>query len=202
MPTTLAQFQLIEQFVASGKNAILIVPEGPHNSSDSFGGKLEDSGGFARFMDEVMTTLRLRGILTSKYSALDKIIIAGHSGGYHVMAAILDRGGLEGEVKEAWLFDALYGGTTDFLMWQKNQNGRLLDIYTDNGGTTNETASAKKMLGERGVNFLATEAGNVTTAELQTNRVVFLHTDMTHNEVVAKRGTFGQFLKTSCLKNK
>ncbi len=35
--------------------------------------------------------------------------------------------------------------------------------------------------------------------ELQTNRFIFLHTDMTHNEVVAKRKTFQKFLETSCL---
>src|ERR1039457_4652923 len=39
---TLEQFKLIEQLVAGGKNAILVVPEGPRNAPDSFGGKLED----------------------------------------------------------------------------------------------------------------------------------------------------------------
>jgi hypothetical protein len=199
---TLNQFSVIEQFVASGKNAILIVPEGPHNASDSFGGKLEDSGGFARFMSEVMDTLRERNILKSKYSALENIILSGHSGGYHVMAAIADRGGLEHEVKEIWLFDALYGETEKFLTWQKQQNARLLNIYTDGGGTTNETARAMRLLDEAGTKFLATEYATVKADELQTNRIVFLHTDMTHNEVFAKRGTFGQFLKSSGLKDK
>jgi len=30
------------------KNAVLLVPEGPHDAPDSFGGKLEDTNGFAR----------------------------------------------------------------------------------------------------------------------------------------------------------
>jgi len=42
---TLTTFHLVEQLVASGKNAILVIPEGPHNAPDSFGGKLEDAGG-------------------------------------------------------------------------------------------------------------------------------------------------------------
>jgi D-alanyl-D-alanine carboxypeptidase/D-alanyl-D-alanine-endopeptidase (penicillin-binding protein 4) len=199
---TLGQFQVIEQFVASGKNAILIVPEGPHHASDSFGGKLEDADGFKRFMDEVMTTLRARGVLANKDSALGSVVLAGHSGGYHVMAGIADRGGLPANVKEIWLFDALYGETEKFLAWQKQQNGRLLNIYTDGGGTTNETARAMRLLDEAGTKFLATEYAAIKSDELQSNRVVFLHTDMTHNEVFAKRGTFGQFLKTSGLQNK
>ena len=199
---TLNQFSVIEQFVASGKNAILIVPEGPHNSSDSFGGKFEDPGGFERFMGEVMTVLNARGILTSKYSALENVILSGHSGGYHVMAAIAENGELDGNLREIWLFDALYGGTKNFLSWQKEKNGRLLNIYTDGGGTTNETAKAMRSLDEAGTKFLATEDSAIKPEELQTNRVVFLHTDMTHNEVFARRGTFGQFLKTSGLQNK
>src|SRR5688572_21959295 len=42
VPGTLSQYRLIEQLVESGKNAVLIVPEGPHDAPDSFGGKLED----------------------------------------------------------------------------------------------------------------------------------------------------------------
>ncbi|MEI9866286.1 MAG: hypothetical protein WDN00_17365 [Limisphaerales bacterium] len=107
MAGTLAKFQLIEQFCASGKNAILIVPEGPRNASDSFGGKLEDTNGFALFMAEAMGKLE-RGLQPASMSIdqttvkrpegrapeIGSIILSGHSGGYHVMAAILDHGGL------------------------------------------------------------------------------------------------------------
>src|SRR4051812_15244107 len=39
---TLSRYKLIEQLMESGRNAILIVPEGPKDAPDSFGGKLED----------------------------------------------------------------------------------------------------------------------------------------------------------------
>ena len=55
---TLRQFKLIEQFVESRRNAVLVVPEGPKNASDSSGGKLEDLDGFKRFSDELTVTLR------------------------------------------------------------------------------------------------------------------------------------------------
>ena len=46
---TLQQFKLIEQFVAGGRNTVLLVPECPKDSPDSAGGKLEDPDGFRRF---------------------------------------------------------------------------------------------------------------------------------------------------------
>ncbi len=196
---TLSQFRLIEQLVASGKNAVLIVPEGPHNAPDSFGGKLEDTNGFKTFMHEAAETLRHGARLQQTNFALGNIILSGHSGGYHVMSAIVNRGGLP--VKEVWLFDALYGGTENFLSWSDAQPGRLLDIYTDYGGTTNETGRLMKRLKDRGTSFLATEDSKAPPAELRTNRWIFLHTDLTHNDVIEKRKTFTQFLETSCLQD-
>ena len=118
---TLPEYKLIEQFSASGKNAILIVPQGPFNAPDSFGGKLEDTNGFKIFMDEAVEKLRASGALEKTNFEIGSIILSGHSGGYHVMAAIVDHGGLSEKIKEVWLFDALYGGTENFVAWQKNR---------------------------------------------------------------------------------
>ncbi len=221
---TLEQFKLAEQLAGSGKNAILIVPEGPRNALDSFGGRLEDTNGFKAFMAEALQKLRASGALaeaerglqpasTTEGEATSKrpegrapeignIILSGHSGGYHVMAAILDHGGLPDKIREAWLFDALYGNTGNFVAWQKHQNGRLLDIYTDHGGTKAETENLMAAYRTNGVSFFAGEDTNATPEDLRMNRLIFLHSDMIHNDVVAKRGTFEQFLKTSCLENK
>jgi D-alanyl-D-alanine carboxypeptidase/D-alanyl-D-alanine-endopeptidase (penicillin-binding protein 4) len=198
----LEQFKLVEQFSASGKNAVLIVPEGPHNAPDSFGGKLEDTNGFANFMAEAVAVLRQSGALAKTNFAAGNIILSGHSGGYHVMAAILDHGGLAEKIKEAWLFDALYGGTDNFMAWQKNQNGRLLDIYTDHGGTKEETEKLMATLKTSGVSFVSGEETNGTPQNLLAGRLVFLHTDLTHNEVIFRRDEFAEFLKTSCLESK
>lgn len=221
---TLEQFKLVEQLCASGRNAILIVPEGPRNAADSFGGKLEDTNGFKAFMDEAVEKLRASGALTCPERGLQSasassgaaalmrpegrapeignLILSGHSGGYHVMAAILDHGGLPKKIREVWLFDALYGGTENFVAWQKNQHGRLLDIYTDHGGTKAESENLMASLKTNGVSFFASEDTNAVPENLRTNRLVFLHTDLVHNDVVAKRDTFRQFLETSCLENK
>jgi len=118
------------------------------------------------------------------------------------MAAILDHGGLPAKIREVWLFDALYGNTENFVAWQKNQNGRLLDIYTDHGGTKEETENLMAAYKTKGVSFFAAEDTNAVPENLRTNRLVFLHTNLVHNDVVAKRDTFAQFLQTSCLGNK
>lgn len=200
VPGTLQQYQLIEQLIGSGKNAVLIVPEGPHDAPDSAGGKLEDPDGFKRFMDEAIATLKQRGVLRKDF-VLGDIILSGHSGGYQVMASIVDRGGLSSKVKEVWLFDALYAQGDKFLTWSQQPGGRLLNIYTDDGGTKARTEEMMATLKERGTNILATTDTQVTAAELRTNKFIFLHTDLGHNDVLAKRKTFGEFLKTSFLED-
>jgi serine-type D-Ala-D-Ala carboxypeptidase/endopeptidase (penicillin-binding protein 4) len=199
---TLDQYQLVQQFAGSGKNAILIVPEGPRNAPDSFGGKLEDTNGFKIFMAEALEKLRASGALTKTNFDIGNVIISGHSGGYHVMAAILDHGGMPEKIREAWLFDALYGNTENFVAWQKSENGKLLDIYTDHGGTKAETEKLMASYKTNAVSFFAAEDTNAVPDNLHTNKIIFLHTDLVHNDVVAKRGTFEEFLKASCLENK
>jgi hypothetical protein len=196
--TTLEQFHLTEQFITSGRNAIFIVPEGPRNAPDSSGGKLEDTDGFKRFMEEAMTVLKERGAIKTN-STIGKIILSGHSGGYKVMSSIVERGGLGGLIKEAWLFDGLYGQGEKFLAWAQNPGVRLLNIYTDTGGTKVRTEEMMAELKQRGTNFLAATDQAVTTPQLKTNRYVFLHSDMSHSDVIMKRRTFQQFLETSCL---
>ncbi len=197
---TLEQYNLVQQFCDSGKNAILIVPEGPHNAPDSFGGKLEDTNGFKVFMSEAMEKLQTSGALSKADFKLGNIILSGHSGGYHVMAGIVDRGGLS--IKEAWLYDALYGNVENFVAWQKSEKGRMVNIYTDHGGTKGESENLMGLYRTNDVNFVSLEETNSVTKDLAKSKIVFIHTDLTHNEVIFRRGEFFQFLKTSCLKDK
>ena len=195
---TLQQFHLAEQLAASGRNAILIVPEGPHNAPDSAGGKLEDPDGFQRFIAEALAVLKQRAIITQD-ATVGKIILSGHSGGYKVMAAILDRGGLSRQIREVWLFDALYADSEKFLAWSTNGPNRLLDIYTDHGGTLETSLAMIATLRQSGQSLLATNALSATPAGLTNRHYVFLHSDQAHNDVVAQRKTFQLFLETSCL---
>lgn len=195
----LKHYQLIEQLFASRRNAVLVVPQGPLNASDSFGGKLEDPDGFARFMKDVVDTLRQKSALTNKSFELGKIILSGHSGGYQVISSILEHGGLIEHVKEVWLFDALYARPDKFLAWWDNSHGRLIDIYTEHGGTKSETEQLMANLKQRGTPYFASKAIETTTVDLRQHKLLFLYTDLEHDDVIDKRKTFEQFLTTSIL---
>ncbi len=198
----LEHYKLIEQLMESGRNAVLVVPQGPRDASDSFDGKLEDPNGFKRFMDEAAATLREQSALKKKDFTVGNIILSGHSGGYQVMSSIVDCGGLSDHVKEVWLFDALYARTEKFLAWFDNQQGRLLNIYTDHGGTKDESEKLMAKLKQRGTPFFTGQETEAKPADLHTNQPIFLHSDLPHNEVVDKHRTFAEFLKTSCLEKR
>lgn len=197
----LSHYQLIQQFVESGRNAILVVPQGPYEAPDSFGGKLEDPRGFERFMKSVLDSLEQQKIL--QQPTLGSVALSGHSGGYHVIAAILDHGGLTDHIREVWLFDGLYGGTDKYLAWFEGAtNRRFIDIYTEHGGTKEET---EKLLADRKARhspLLEKPEAKITDTDLRENRLIFSYTTMEHDEVPHLHHTFAQYLKTSCLKSR
>jgi hypothetical protein len=195
----LKKYQLIEQLIASGRNAVLIVPQGPYNASDSFGGKLEDPDGFRRFMKDVQDILRQKSALKNKEFTLGNIILSGHSGGYQVISSIVDHGGLTDHVKEVWLFDALYARTDKFLAWWDKSHGRLIDLYTEHGGTKGETESLLATLKDRGTALFSAKDTDATPTNLRENRILFIFTDLPHDDVIHKRKVFELFLNTSSL---
>jgi len=195
----LKHYQLIEQLTASGRNAVLVVPQGPKDAADSFGGKLEDPDGFKRFMAEVAATLRQKSGLQRKDLTLGKIVLSGHSGGYQVIASILHHGGLTEQVQEVWLFDALYAQTDKFLAWTERRQGRLIDIYTEHGGTREETDRLMAILKQRGTQFLAVRESEINMGDLPSKGAIFLYSELPHDDVIDKHQTFRDFLKTSFL---
>jgi len=201
LSSVLPKFQLVEQFAESRRNAVLIVPQGPCEASDSFGGKLEDPGGFKRFMEETMAILRfgVAGTCCFLKAEIGNIILSGHSGGYHAIAFILAHGGLTHHVREVWLFDGLYGQMDKFASWYGQQPGRFLNMYTERGGTKDETQKLMADLKAKGTDFFAKKELEATAEDLKNNRLILLFSDLSHNDVVNKRNTFCQFLKTSCL---
>ena len=55
-------------------------------------------------------------------------------------------------------------------------------------------------LKQRGTAFFAGKESEAKAADLQANKLVFLFTDLPHNDVVDKHQDFLRFLKTSCLR--
>ncbi len=198
---TLTQFKLIEQLVASGRDAILVVPQGPREAPDSGGGKLEDADGFKRFMTETLATLQQRHLVATN-AKLGTVILSGHSGGYQVISSIVTKGGLSNHVREVWLFDGLYAQTDKFLAWAEKTGGKFLVIYTESGGTKARTEEMMATLKQQGKRLLAVPDLVALPSELKHNQFVFLQTDLEHNEVLAKRRTFETFLRASPLQTR
>jgi hypothetical protein len=191
-------FGLVEQFAASRRNAVLILPEGPRNAPDSSGGKLEDALGFERFMAEAMSVLRGRPGFSNAVPG--RIVLSGHSGAYRVISAILEVGGMAGSVREVYLFDALYGQAPRFHHWiDREKAGRFVVVYTDRGGTLDESMRFIHDVRARGLNHHAGQEANTTDVQLRGDRLLFLHSTRSHNDVLARGGNLRRFLETGGL---
>jgi hypothetical protein len=197
LTNVLPHYQLIEQFAASQRNAILVVPQGPVNASDSFGGKMEDTNGFQHLIAEAMTTLKQHDII--KNSQIGQIIVSSHSGGYGAVSSIVAWGGLTDHIREVWLFDSLYANTERFAVWFDHHKGRFIDMYTDHGGTKGETQNLMAALKGNQVSFFSGNEENVEPRDLSGNHLVFLHTDLPHDEVMQAHQCFRRFLESSAL---
>ena len=145
------------------------------------------------------STLREKSALKKKDFAVGQIILSGHSGGYQVISSIVDVGGMTNQVSEVWLFDALYARTPKFLAWFDNEHGRLLDIYTEHGGTKGETEQLMADMKKRGTPYFTAKEPDAKPSDLQTNKMVFIFTELPHDDVLDKHNTFQEFLETSAL---
>ncbi|MDP1676297.1 MAG: hypothetical protein Q8L88_05470 [Bacteroidota bacterium] len=196
--TACAQFKLIEQFSESEKNAIFIFPEGPKNSPDSFGGRMEEKDGLKNLVADVLKFLKQQQKIKSEKAG--NIILAGHSGAFRVISFCLMRGGLTKNISDVILFDALYGQTEKYSYWIDHYQGRFINIYTNDGGTKNETENLMADLDAWEIPYIMREEDELTETDLKKNRIVFIHSSLSHNEVIVAKNQFYRFLSTSSLK--
>ena len=194
---TLATFRIAEQVAASGVNAVLVLAEGPKNAPDSFGGKLEEAGVFSALVADVLSTLKERGVIEKPLPG--SIVLAGHSGAYRVISFILLRGGLTANVREVYLFDALYGQVEKFAWWVGHSRGRLVVIHTPGGGTRAQTLDFLDDLRAWGVHFAEVPESAVTADLLRKNRLVFIESPLAHDDVVAAQDQLRTYLETGGL---
>ena len=199
--STLSSFQLAEQLSNSGKNTILVIPQGPKNAPDSHGGKLEAKNAFKLMMQEVSRTvahhLKLRS-LPARH-----IILSGHSGGYRAMSYILLHGGMAPCIKEVWLFDGLYSQLEKYAMWLERSGHRLVFLYTDDGGTYYNTLDFRNSLEAWQLPYTnITQTKSADLPAIAPHGTVFWHTDLGHNEVLHHRRQFQHLLhNTNWLKD-
>ncbi|MEO7983204.1 MAG: hypothetical protein ABI688_03880 [Bacteroidota bacterium] len=189
------RYELIKQFEASHLNAVLVLAETTKNAPDSYGGKLEHNNTFKELVADVLQELKKEKAVSKKCEP-GNILLAGNSGAYRVMAHILANGNIP--VQEVILFDAMYGQTDKFMHWiQSNNDHRLIDIYTNGGGTDGESKELVMQLNKLNLTADTVEEKDVTSQLLLQHRLIFIHSLHQHNDVINNPDNFQFFLENT-----
>jgi hypothetical protein len=176
------RYELTKQFIASKCNAVLILAETARNAPDSYGGKLENPGDFKALVADVLHGLKSEKLIPQNCIS-GHILLGGHSGAYRVIARIIKNGQMR--IDEVMLFDALYAGTDIFMDWIKaDASHRFINLYTDHGGTEDETKAMEKLVDEANINNFEVEETALMPAQLSAHPIIFIHSLKQHNDIV------------------
>ena len=177
------RYELIKQFIASKRNAILVLAETARNAPDSYGGKLEQPGDFKALVYDVLNGLKRQNLIPANCSA-GHILLGGHSGAYRVIARIIRNG--EVLIDEVMLFDSLYGETHIFMDWLKaDKSHRFIHLYTDKGyGPKEESERMNKLLDAEKISYFITEEKSLTPKMYQKYPLIYIHSTKEHNDIV------------------
>jgi hypothetical protein len=180
--STAIRYELIKQFIDSKRNAVLVLAETARDAPDSYGGKLENAGVFKALVTDVMEGLKAHK-LVSKSCVPGHILLGGHSGAYRVMARIIQNGQMS--IDEAMLFDALYGETDIFMDWIKaDRLHRFVHLFTDHGGTYDESKAMVKLLDEDDISNFEVEETTLVPSQLRAHSIIFIHSLKEHNDII------------------
>jgi beta-lactamase class A len=125
----LEQMMMPQALIGEKISALLVIPQGPNRVPDSFGGKMEDPGGFERLVRDVLATMQKEGVV--KTTNVGKVMVSAHSGGYRPAAYVLHHGGLRDRITDVFLFDALYGEQQYYREWLLGSRGNLRGCFTE-----------------------------------------------------------------------
>ncbi len=193
--SAIVKYKLSRQFADSKVNAVLVLAETAKNAPDSYGGKLEQPDVFKNLLKDVLTTLRKQKMISAECE-YGNIILAGHSGAYRVMANILQNGNVP--VKQVVLFDALYTETDKFLNWiQADTSNRFINLYTNYGGTDDETKVMLNKLYALHINVDTIEEKDVAGSFLRANKIVFIHSLNKHDYIINDPDNLKLFIENS-----
>jgi hypothetical protein len=203
--------ELREQLSDSRQNAILVVPQLAVMAADSSCGRLEVAGGLSRLLDDVVPAVASTGRVTlgecgfPEDAPLGTVCVSAHSGGYHAAACSLRAGGVE--IRETYLFDALYAETDAFRDWVVVRKGetlhprhKLVSYFTEGGTTEWQNQALRKELDRAGV-VVAHEMqeGELSRHDLSHAEAVFVRTGLWHSAVTWETNALRDVLFASAL---
>jgi hypothetical protein len=203
--------ELRGQLADSKQNALLVVPQLALNASDSACGKLESPGALARLLSEAVVTASREGGANlgdagfPTDARLGTVCMSAHSGGYHAAACCLRGGGVD--VREVYLFDALYGELETFRDWVVSRRGeamrdrhKLVSYFTEGGTTEANNAGLRAQLVRASV-LCAHEQieGQLSRRDLSHSEAVFVRTGLWHSNVTWETNALRDCLYASAL---
>ncbi len=190
----------------AGRNAILIVPQGPKDVPDSCGGKFEKPGMFAKFVDEVFDTLKREGRVPQS-AVIGNVLLGGFSGGGRPVGFIIKDGGLGDKLAEVWLIDAVYEQLDKFCIPFTDPSSGcrpqvLRSLFSDALSDNNALLMAK--IGTpHGRSVTVVDDGLMTDipAELKLrmkqNQILFIHTTLPHDAFKMANRYIGPLIESS-----
>ena len=207
----LVAHELREQLVDSRQNAVLVVPQLAVMAADSSCGHLDSPGGLSRLLAEAIMVAAHDGGVTLDESGfpanaeLGRVCISAHSGGYHAAACSLRDGGVE--VRETYLFDALYGESDAFRDWVLARRGapaferhKLVSYYGAGAPTESVNRALKGELERAGVLVAEeTREGELSRHDLSHAAAVFVRTAVSHSYVTWETNAVRDVLYASTL---
>lgn len=191
---------LAAQFVASGINGILVVPELRREQATGDAGRFNRAGAFETFLTELLSVHLAPHLGAKSLADIGRVSIMSHSGGYTAVAAVLRGAGgptgtLASKIVEVALLDSLYGDSATFSSWvgsnpatlRPQANRRFLCVYTAAGGTANNAtalaASLRSRLGGSPVVCIDDTAAEPTPVALNSCGVLVTRSGLSHTDV-------------------
>lgn len=181
---------LREQASLSGRNALLVVPQGPENAADSDFGRLDTPDGAKNLLRDTIAVAYRDGLILRP--ELGPVVVTSHSGGYYATAQILDHGGVD--VTGVHLFDSLYGYESTFEDYVTG-GGRFVSVYTSGGGTDDNNEALRSTLKKDGV----TVGESFDDDTLDAWRVIIGYSEASHSGCVSEDRNYGRWLWSSGL---
>ena len=194
--TAAAFYELTRQFIASGRNAVLVLAETARDAPDSYGGKLEQPAEFGALVGDVINALKKQGMVSPGATA-GHIVLAGHSGAFRVIAHILAVGDLP--VQEVWLFDALYSQLDKYMDWiARDSAHHFVHWFTHQGGGTDLMSDTLMMqLKTKNIPYGLVQEAGIRPSDIKMRRVLFVHSLREHNVIINRPDNFQLLLENS-----
>ena len=101
-------------------------------------------------------------------------------------------------IQEVGLFDALYGEADLFEEWlSANEKNRYINLYTDSGGTDEESIKMMGKLKAEGKLPGFREEAELKNSDFVTYPVLFIHSKRAHNDIIFNPDRFQEMLEAS-----